>query len=341
MMLSVRIRKEFASGPRDASPAVGDGATGGFVLDTAFDAPPGVTILFGASGSGKTLTLRTIAGLLRPDSGHIRLAELTLFDSSRRIDLPIRLRGVGYVFQNLALFPHLSALGNVEFPLSQVPRAERRARALSLLERLGISHTAGRLPRHISGGEAQRVALARALAAAPRLLLLDEPLSALDEPVKLELISDLKALGRELRLPIIYVTHSRDEALALGERVLIYERGRIVAAGTPSEVFRAPASAGVAKITGVENIFEGRVLSRSEETGTMSSSRGLDGGRCSVEVPLGRGAEGGRVTIAVRSGDIRSRPASRETSRRATFWPGASGRLKRGARTRSSASRAA
>ncbi len=305
MMLSVRIRKEFTSRPRDASLAGGDGAKGGFVLDVAFDAPSGVTILFGASGSGKTLTLRTIAGLLRPDSGFIRLAELTLFDSSRRIDLAVRLRGVGYVFQNLALFPHLSALGNVEFPLSQIPRAERRGRALSLLERLGISHTAGRLPRHISGGEAQRVALARALATAPRLLLLDEPLSALDEPVKLELISDLKTLGRELRLPIIYVTHSRDEALALGERVLIYERGRIVAEGTPSEVFRAPASAGVAKLTGVENIFEGQVLSRSEETGTMLVEVvGPDGGRCRVEVPLGRVAEGGRVTVAVRSGDI-------------------------------------
>ncbi|MCA1633511.1 MAG: ATP-binding cassette domain-containing protein [Acidobacteria bacterium] len=305
MMLSVRIRKEFGGGPRAASPAGGDAAAGGFKLDVAFDAPPGVTILFGASGSGKTLTLKAIAGLVRPDSGHIRLAELTLFDSSRRIDLPIRLRGVGYVFQNLALFPHLTALGNVEFPLGQLPRAERRARALSLLEKFGIGHAAGRLPRHISGGEAQRVALARALAAAPRLLLLDEPLSALDEPVKLELISDLKALGDEMRLPIIYVTHNRDEALALGERALIYERGRIVAEGAPTEVFQAPANASVARLTGVENIFEGQVLSRSEETGTMMVEvEGAEGGRCRVEVPLGHCAEGGRISLAVRSGDI-------------------------------------
>jgi molybdopterin-binding protein len=186
-----------------------------------------------------------------------------------------------------------------------MPRAERRSRALSLLERFGIAHTADRLPRNISGGEAQRVALARALAAGPRLLLLDEPLSALDEPVKLELVEDLKAIRSEFRLPVVYVTHSRDESLALGERVLIYERGRIIAEGAPSEVFHSPANASVAKLTGVENIFEGRVLSRSDETGTMLVElESHDGGRCRVQTPLGTQASGGRVGVAVRSGDI-------------------------------------
>ncbi|HEX6622411.1 MAG TPA: ATP-binding cassette domain-containing protein, partial [Pyrinomonadaceae bacterium] len=260
---------------------------------------------FGASGSGKTLTLRSLAGLVRPDSGAIRIGDDTLFDSDRRIDLPIRARGAGYVFQHLALFPHLDALSNVAFPLSHLPRAERSARALELLDKFHVGHTARRLPRHISGGEAQRVALARALAARPRFLLLDEPLSALDEAVKLDIIADLKRTNRELRLPVVYVTHSRDEALALGERAYVYERGRVVAAGEPSEVFRAPVNAGVARLTGVENIFEGVVADRDEAAGTMCVELAAgDGGTCRVEVPLGRGGVGARVTLAVRSGDI-------------------------------------
>jgi molybdate transport system ATP-binding protein len=142
--------------------------------------------------------------------------------------------------------------------------------------------------------------------ARPRLLLLDEPLSALDEPVKLGLIRDLRALNDELRLPVVYVTHSRDEALAFGERALVYERGRVVAAGPPSEIFHSPANASVAKLTGVENIFEGRVLSRAAETGTMTVELlgGGGGVPCRVEVPLGRQSRGEKVSVAVRSGDI-------------------------------------
>ena len=295
-MLSARIRKHLAGGDK----------ADGFTLDVDLAFPPGVTVLFGASGSGKTLTLKSLAGLVRPDSGAIRIGEDTLFDSAQRIDLPIRARGAGYVFQHLALFPHLDALSNVAFPLSHLPRAERSARALELLDKFRVGHTARRLPRNISGGEAQRVALARALAAGPRFLLLDEPLSALDEAVKLDIIADLRRTNRELRLPVVYVTHSRDEALALGERAYVYERGRVVAAGEPSEVFGAPVKASVARLTGVENIFEGVVVNRDEAAGTMCVELAAgDGGTCRVEVPLGRGVGvGARVTVAVRSGDI-------------------------------------
>lgn len=312
-MLNARIRKIFPSDSKaDAralvleSRAGASESVGDFVLDVEFSAPPGVTILFGASGSGKTQTLLSVAGLTRPDEGLITVQGETLFDSSRGFSLPVSRRRVGYVFQSLALFPHMTAQANVEFASHDLPKRERRERAAALLERFGVGHTAARRPREISGGEAQRVALARALASEPRMLLLDEPLSALDEPVKLSIMSDLREMNRRLRLPILYVTHSRDEALALGERALVFERGRIVAEGEPHEVFGSPASLGVARLAGVENIFEGTVISRNESAGTMLIELAGDEGvaSCSVEVPLGRARVGGRVTIAVRSGDV-------------------------------------
>lgn len=306
-MLSARIRKSFPSDSKPDARADDAGEPGrGFVLDVEFAAPPGVTILFGASGSGKTQTLLSVAGLTRPDEGHIAVQGETLFDSSRGFSLPVSRRRAGYVFQSLALFPHMTAQANVEFAAHDLPRRERRERACALLERFGVGHTAARRPREISGGEAQRVALARALASEPRMLLLDEPLSALDEPVKLSIMSDLREMNRRLNLPILYVTHSRDEALALGERALVFERGRIVATGEPHEVFVSPASLGVARLAGVENIFEGVVKSRDESAGTMLVELKNDEGAASlgVEVPLGRAGVGGCVTIAVRSGDV-------------------------------------
>ncbi|HEV2764112.1 MAG TPA: molybdenum ABC transporter ATP-binding protein [Pyrinomonadaceae bacterium] len=297
-MLSVRIRKRLGDARHVEA----------FTLDVEFDARAGVTILFGPSGAGKSLTLRSVAGLVRPDEGRIVVEGRALFDSERGVNLPIRERRVGYVFQNLALFPHLSARANVEFALARRPRRERRERADALLESLRILHAAERRPREISGGEAQRVALARALASDPQLLLLDEPLSALDEPVKHDIIEDLRALNRRLRLPVLYVTHSREEAVALGERVLVFERGRVAAAGEPLEVFGAPVSAGVARLTGVENVFAARVTARNEAAGmtTVEVGAGVEdgGGTCRVEVPLGRAVAGARVTLAVRAGDI-------------------------------------
>jgi molybdate transport system ATP-binding protein len=302
-MLTARIRKTFPANAGGASPE-GD-AREGFSLDVEFAAPPGVTILFGASGAGKTQTLKAIAGLVRPDAGSIRVDGLTLFDSEDGVNLPVSRRRIGYVFQNLALFPHMTALANVEFALNDLAKKARREKALELLERFGVGHAAGRRPRDISGGEAQRIALARALAGGPRLLLLDEPLSALDEAIKLQIIADLREMNRRLRLPILYVTHSRDEALTLGERALVFERGRVVAEGEPHEVFGSPVKASVARLTGVENIFEGTVVSRSDDTGTMLVELCGDlGASCRVETPLGRAGEGTSITVAVRSGDI-------------------------------------
>jgi molybdate transport system ATP-binding protein len=301
-MLSVKIKKRLA-GLAGNSPAQG-AIDHEFTLDVEFNVPVGITILFGASGSGKSMTLKSIAGIVRPDSGRISVGGRVLFDSERGINLPIRERCAGYVFQSLALLPHLSALGNVEFAIKTLPRRERRERALALMQSFGIEHTASRRPSEISGGEAQRVALARALAGRPQLLLLDEPLSALDDAIKLEIIADLKKINRDLRLPVVYVTHSREEAVTLGEHAIIYEHGRVIAAGEPLEVFGAPVKASVARLTGVENVFEGRVVSKSEAAGTMSVSIGEETAPCHVDVPLGGQIVGEIVTVAVRSGDI-------------------------------------
>ena len=307
-MLSVKITKRFSEPADNMASAQTD-----FTLDVEFIAGPGVTVLFGASGSGKTLTLKSIAGIVRPDAGRIAIGDDVLFDAGRGINLPIRARGVGYVFQHLALFPHLTARGNVEFALAHLPARERRRRAAEMLEAFQIARAGARYPRAISGGEAQRVALARALASSPRMLLLDEPLSALDEATKLSVISDLKRINRELRLPVIYVTHSREEAIALGERAIIYERGRIVAQGEPLEVFGAPVSAGVARLTGVENIFPGRIIRKNREAGTMTirldataDARAEEEGAVALlDVPFSLQAkEAGTITVAVRSGDI-------------------------------------
>src|SRR5262245_57304380 len=211
-----------------------------FCLDVYLEAPSGITILFGASGSGKTTLLKAIAGILRPDRGRIAVNGTLFFDSDTGADCPMRERKVGYVFQQLALFPHLSVIDNVAYGLYTQSRAERRKRAQAMLASFAIERLANRRPAAISGGEQQRVALARALAIQPRVLLLDEPLSALDAAVKRSLIADLKARTQHLQIPVLYVTHSRDEALALGERVVVLEKGRIIAQGQPLDVLEAP-----------------------------------------------------------------------------------------------------
>lgn len=310
MALAVSIKKQLGQqaanerAPRDHASSSNPIAGEGFALDVEFTAPPGVTILFGASGSGKTTTLKAIAGIIRPDAGRIAVDDCALFDSTRGIDLPIRKRKVGYVFQNLALFPHLTARENVEFGMTDIPRVERHERAAAMMRAFKIEHTISRKPRDISGGEAQRVALARALSSGPRILLLDEPLSAIDEATKLAIIADLKAINHELRLPIIYVTHSREEAVALGERLIVYERGRIVAEGEPLEVFGAPVTASVARLSGIENLFNGRVVAKNEAGGSMSVEISDASGACRVEVPFGIEREGARVKVAVPAGDI-------------------------------------
>ncbi|MBX7222431.1 MAG: ATP-binding cassette domain-containing protein [Blastocatellia bacterium] len=228
MSLQVTLRKTFNSGQVP------------FSLEVDFEAPVGITMLFGPSGAGKSSTLDCIAGISRPDEGRIQVGERCLFvrEVGKRpvTDVSLRQRKVGYVFQQLGLFEHLSVLDNVLYGLNTLPHTEARETAVAMLEQLRIGHTADRRPRLLSGGERQRVALARTLVVYPDILLLDEPLSALDTPTKRVLMEDLDRLRHTLNIPILYVSHNTEEVFALGDQVLIYEAGRIKAKGTPDEV---------------------------------------------------------------------------------------------------------
>jgi molybdate transport system ATP-binding protein len=216
-----------------------------FSLDIDFEAPPGITILFGPSGSGKSTALAAIAGLVRPDAGRITLGDDVLFDASARIDRPVHRRHVAFVFQSLALFPHITAVANVAYGMDRALSRDARAeRARELLARLGVGHLADRKPPTFSGGEAQRVALARAFATAPKIALFDEPFSALDRELRRDLVSDVRAFVAELGVPLVHVTHQRNEARALGDRVVMLDRGRVTSVGGIEELLRArPPSA--------------------------------------------------------------------------------------------------
>lgn len=219
----------------------------------------GVTVLFGPSGAGKTSALRVLAGLDREGAGTIRAGSDTWLDSAAGTCLPPPRRGVGMIFQEGALFPHLDVEGNVGFAL---PRAGRRAEVARLLALVGLADRGRSAPRELSGGERQRVALARALAARPRLLLLDEPLSSLDAPSREELRGSLRRLLHAMGIPSLLVTHDRLEALAIGDRIAVLAGGRVRQVGEVSEVFGRPADEEVARAVGVETVLPGRIVGR-------------------------------------------------------------------------------
>jgi len=275
-----------------------------FLLDVAFDAAPGFTILFGASGAGKTTLLDCVAGLTTPDAGRISIGSRVLFDSSPKTDLAVALRRVGYVFQDLAIFPHMTVEQNVGYGLAHLRNAERAARLSAILDAFRIAPLARRNAREISGGERQRTALARTLVTDPEILLLDEPLAALDAATKAQIIEDLRAWNRAHRIPILYVTHSREEVFALGERVIVLDAGRIVARGTPHEVMMAPMQQTVAQLVGFENIFDAIVEAVRPERGTMNCRIAGDGGSLVLETPLVRGGVGAALRVGIRAGDI-------------------------------------
>ena len=288
-ILSARIRKER----RDANRPP-------FVLEVSLELPAGFNILFGPSGAGKSTLLDCVAGLERPDAGQIVIGEKVVFDGERRIYVEPQHRQMAYVFQSLALFPHLTVEENVTYGLAQLPAVEQRARATRILESFRVDCLAARRPEEISGGEKQRVALARSLVTEPRTLLLDEPLIGLDAELKSAIVDDLRAWNAAKQIPILYVTHSRDEVDALGERVIALDHGRVVSEGTPQSVLDAPRRRRLAQAAGFENLLSGTVLDLREEDGVMRVR--LE--KTELEVPLGYARVGDRVRVAIRAGDI-------------------------------------
>ncbi len=209
---------------------------GNFALSVDFTVESGLTVLFGPSGCGKSSTLSAVAGLIKPEQGQITLAGEVFFDARLGINLSTQARQVGYVFQNYALFPHLDVRRNICFGIDGTPPEQQRERLQELLTLLRLEGLADRLPTQLSGGQQQRVAIARALAPRPRLLLLDEPFSALDSELREELRGELRRLQQRLDLPILMVTHTRSEALQLADTVVRLSEGRVVAVGPAVEV---------------------------------------------------------------------------------------------------------
>jgi molybdate transport system ATP-binding protein len=290
-MLSMRIRKRLGVAAQNA-----------FQLEVDFEAPAGITILFGASGAGKTTILDCIAGLQKPDEGAISIGAEKVFDSGAEVNVAARRRHVGYLFQTLALFPHMSVVRNIEYGLATLDASESKSRVAEIMDSFHISALAARCPGEISGGERQRVALARTLVTRPRTLLLDEPMTALDAPTKAKIIADLRAWNERFRIPIVYVTHDREEVFALGERLLVLEDGRLVAQGLPQDVLHRPELESVAQLAGFENVFDGVVVERHLEQGTMACR--IADSQVDLEVPLTRVEVGRPIRVGIRAGDI-------------------------------------
>jgi molybdate transport system ATP-binding protein len=261
------------------------GSVGDIELDVALRVSPGECLaLAGPSGAGKTTILRMIAGTQTPARGRVTCGDEVWVDRERNLALPPERRRCGYVPQDHALFPHLSAWRNVAYGLGRARRAERRTRALELLERFGLAQRAGARPQTLSGGERQRVALARALAVEPRVLLLDEPLAALDAQTRAHAARELSGVLRGAGIPSLLVTHEFHEGALLGDRVAVIDRGRVIQQGPAEELAAAPQSAFVAEFTG-SVVLTGRAYS---DRGPLTVIE-LDGGGTATATDPGQG----------------------------------------------------
>ncbi len=283
-------------------------------LDANLHCAPGeILALVGPSGSGKSTILRCIAGLRRTASGRIAVDGSTWFDADSGVDLPAHRRRAGFVFQTYALFPHMPALDNVAAALGHLPARGRAARARQLLESVHLAGLETRRPAELSGGQQQRVAVARALAREPDVLLLDEPFSAVDQVTRRKLYRELAELRRELRMPVVLVTHDLEEAALLADRMCILHHGRTLQTAPPSELLARPADVLVARLVDLKNIYEGMVLEHRPHAGfTMLRALGT-----TLEArPQPGFAPGARVNWVVPEGSVilhrRDRPSRGE-----------------------------
>jgi molybdate transport system ATP-binding protein len=256
--LTLRFKKKFSSGTLIEAD-----------LRVELD-PPIVTVLFGPSGSGKTTILRAIAGLERSTESVIRFAGEAWVDDKNGVFLPPQRRRIGFLSQDYALFSQLTVTKNIRYGLGALSAREQQLRTAGLLERFQLQDLAARFPDQLSGGQKQRVALARTLAPQPRLLLLDEPLSAVDGPTRETLRGELRRLLRSLNIPVLLVTHDRVEALALGDRIAVVDQGRIVQHASVEEVFCRPVTPAIARIVAVETVQRARVLQADSELVTVA-----------------------------------------------------------------------
>ena len=272
-----------------------DARVGDFELSVALEAADELVVLYGRSGSGKSLTLRAIAGLLRPRSGRIEIGGRAIFDAAEGVDLPPQQRHVGYVIQELALFPHLDVRHNVLIGLEREEGAPARYEQLRAL--LSIEGLDERRPHELSGGQQQRVALARALVRPSDVLLLDEPFSALDEALRSDLRAELLRLRAELQLSIVFVTHDLREAHLLADRIAVLDEGSVLQFAPRDEVFRRPTSRRVAELTGIANLFEGEIRGDHVLVAGLPLRASLQGGSPPASSP----ASSPTVDIAIRA----------------------------------------
>lgn len=291
-MIRGTILKNFAPGPESR----------GFGLNVEFQAAPGVTVLYGPSGSGKTLTLDSIAGFVSPDSGRILLDDRILFDGEAGVSLQPQQRSCGYVFQNYALFPHMTLRENLAFAAHCLPRLERHRRVSEQLERFRLIDVAGQYPHELSGGQKQRGSVARALIAGPRVVLLDEPGRGLDATLRHDLHGIIQELRAALVVPILLVTHDPEECLALGDQVLIYSAGRIVHRGAPADLLRNPATSAAAELLGGFTVYDAEVIAL--DPGRQTSRLRLLGEE--IAGPHLRGCfKGDRISLCARPEELK------------------------------------
>jgi molybdate transport system ATP-binding protein len=276
---------------------------GNFSLNLSLSLQKGLTVLFGPSGAGKTLTLHTIAGMVEPDSGMVRVNGVIYFNKKEGVNLPIHRRRVGYVFQEPSLFPHMTVFDNIAYGISGLSFEEKTQRVNHMIGKMRLGGLEKSFPHQISGGQKQRVALARALVTSPLLLLLDEPFASLDNPVREELRLDLIRIREEDHVPVVFVTHDVEEAFVLSDEIVVLNDGKVEQIGSKEDIFYRPQTQKVAKFLGVKNIFLGKITEIRPEEGEMTVWVEEKGFQASI--PYREGAVGGgSVRFCIRPEEI-------------------------------------